>query len=424
MTDTGFAHQSWELQDPLEPGPPPAPHSVRRRVVRMVGGVLAVVIGVMGLSYTEALTYPGNASWQSRTTGWVRALGGGFAVNTAENWYYTRNPPGDTVPSLSSLPPSRVAAPAAAVSRLPVLPLLPGVAALPGEGRWVPGRVAADGTPALYTSYFQPDPTHASVVAGVAFIRAGATGAHLVAGTTQPGGSWPTTAQVAASDVSALAATFNSGFKLTDISGGFYANGRVGKPLQAGQASLVISNRGQLSVGQWGRDITMNPHITAVRQNLALIVDGGHRVSGLRVNADHRWGTAQNQLQYTWRSGIGTDRAGNVVYVAGDKLTLNTLATAMTNAGVVRVCNWTFTPGWRSSRPGHPPAVPTRVPRRCCPPWQVVAPVFSPRISATSSTSPSLGTDRVKATATLHAAVLLRGCAYGHRTHPQRKPED
>jgi len=360
MTDTGFAHQSWELQDPPEPGPPPAPHPVRRWVVRMVGAVLAVVIGVMGLSYTEALTYPGNASWQSRTTGWVRALGGGFAVNTAENWYYTRNPPGNTVPSVSSLPASRAAAPAAAVSRLPVLPLLPGVAALPGEGRWVPGRVAADGTPALYTSYFQPDPTHASVVAGVAFIRAGATRAHLVAGTTQPGGSWPTTAQVAASDVSALAATFNSGFKLTDISGGFYAKGRVGKPLQAGQASLVINNRGQLSVGQWGRDITMNPHITAVRQNLALIVDGGHWVSGLRVNADHRWGTAQNQLQYTWRSGIGTDRAGNVVYVAGNKLTLNTLATAMTNAGVVRGMQLDIHPGmaffasWAPTGGPHP----------------------------------------------------------------------
>jgi len=157
-----------------------------------------------------------------------------------------------------------------------------------------------------------------------------------------------------------LAATFNSGFKLTDISGGFYANGRVGKPLQAGQASLVINNRGQLSVGQWGRDITMNPHITAVRQNLALIVDGGHRVSGLRVNTDHRWGTAQNQLQYTWRSGIGTDRAGNVVYVAGNKLTLNTLATAMTNAGVVRGMQLDIHPGmaffasWAPTGGPHP----------------------------------------------------------------------
>jgi len=337
MTSTVFAHQSWELRDrPPRPPRRPRRHRMRRRVVRVLAGVLAVCIGLTVLSYARALTYPGNASWQSRTTGWVRDHGGGFGVNAAENWYYTRNPPSDTPPSPVSLPPPRASVPTAAVATLPVLPERPGAVALPGEGRWVPGRLAADGAPALFTSYFQPDSTHASVVAGVVFIRAGASRAHLVAGTTQPGGAWPTIAQVAPSDVSALAATFNSGFKLTDISGGFYANGRVGKPLQAGQASLVIDRRGQLSVGQWGRDITMNPQISAVRQNLALIVDGGHRVPGLRVNADHRWGTARNQLQYTWRSGIGTDRAGNVVYVAGDKLTLSMLATTMRKAGVVR----------------------------------------------------------------------------------------
>jgi hypothetical protein len=37
-----------------------------------------------------------------------------------------------------------------------------------------------------------------------------------------------------------------------------------------------------------------------------------------------------------WRSGLGTDRHGNLIYLAGDQLTLSGLAAAMTAAGVQR----------------------------------------------------------------------------------------
>jgi hypothetical protein len=40
--------------------------------------------------------------------------------------------------------------------------------------------------------------------------------------------------------------------------------------------------------------------------------------------------------QYTWRSGIGVDPAGELYYVAGDQLTLRTLARALAAAGAVR----------------------------------------------------------------------------------------
>ncbi len=43
-----------------------------------------------------------------------------------------------------------------------------------------------------------------------------------------------------------------------------------------------------------------------------------------------------NQLQYTWRSGLGVDAHGNLVYVAGGGLNLQTLATALSQAGAVR----------------------------------------------------------------------------------------
>ena len=76
--------------------------------------------------------------------------------------------------------------------------------------------------------------------------------------------------------------------------------------------------------------------VAAVRQNLDLIIDGGRPVGGLATNPTGAWGNPKNQFQYTWRSGLGTDRTGNLIYVAGDQLTLSTLAGAMTAAGVQR----------------------------------------------------------------------------------------
>jgi hypothetical protein len=107
-----------------------------------------------------------------------------------------------------------------------------------------------------------------------------------------------------------LVATFNAGFKMAAAHGGFYADARMARPLRDGAASLVIGRSGRVSVDRWGRDRHLGPDIAAVRQNLALIVDHGTVVPGLDVNRDNRWGSARNQLQYTWRSAVGVDNAG------------------------------------------------------------------------------------------------------------------
>lgn len=201
----------------------------------------------------------------------------------------------------------------------------------------MPGRLGPDGGPLLYSGYLRPDPAYPSVVAGVVWIRAGGSVAHLVAGTREPGGAgWPGNAQVPPSAVPNLLATFNSGFQMRDITGGFYENGRTARPLVAGQASLVIDQNGNATVAEWGRDVSMSPNIAAVRQNLALVVDAGTPVPGLAANAHGRWGNAKNQYQYTWRSGAGIDASGNLIYVAGSGMDLKTLASALVGAGAVR----------------------------------------------------------------------------------------
>lgn len=319
----------------------------RRRVRRFVALAIALILIGPAISYARALTAPGSATWQMRTVDWIRTQHGNALVNGVENWWYTRHKPAAGPPDAATLPsigrsPARVVGP-------PELPRLPGVAPLPGESTWAPGRATASGLPLIYTGFLRPDPEHLSIVAGVAWIRAAGTAAHLVAGTVQPGGrSWPGDAAVPAADVGRLVATFNSGFKMVDTRGGFFLGGQSSRPLAAGQASLVIDKRGAVTIGAWGRDVSMTPDVLAVRQNLALIVDQGRPVEGLSTNADGRWGSPHNQYQYTWRSGAGIDAHGNLIYLAGDKMNLATLATAMIDAGVVRGMQLDIHPGMAS----------------------------------------------------------------------------
>ncbi|MGB3829905.1 MAG: hypothetical protein WA962_14150 [Ornithinimicrobium sp.] len=291
---------------------------------------------VPGVSYAQALTYPGNASWQERSVEWVRDHGGAGVVNAVENWYYTRNKPPTVGPDPTTLPPQNMKTGDTVTATTPTaIPALAGATPLPGEGTWSVKRTSSDGSPVLYSTILRPDPNYAGVVAAAAHIPAGTTTAHLVAGTRQPGGTgWGGNAAIPVDDQSSIVATFNSGWKYKDFDGGFYANKHANPPLKDGMASAVIDTSGQISVGQWGKDVTMTPDVVAVRQNLHMVIENGTPVPGLDSNAAGRWGSARNQLQYTWRSGLGTDKAGDLIYVAGDNLTLKSLATAMDEAGI------------------------------------------------------------------------------------------
>jgi hypothetical protein len=334
-------------------------HRKRRRARWIALTLLALVI-YPAITFVQALTYPGAATFTARTADWMRGMGAGQVVNMAENWWYTRHAPANTLPDTGGLPQARqIASPVATgPANLQALGT-----PLPGEGVWIPGAKTADKRVADYTTYLRADPQHASVIAGIAMLDQGVVSTQLFAGTKEPGGSgWPGGAEVPQPLRSSLLATFNSGFKLADTSGGFYLDGRVAKPLQDGVASLVIDRSGAVSVAQWGRDVTMNPNIVAVRQNLELVVDNGKPVPGLSGNPAGQWGSASSQFQYTWRSGIGTDSAGHLVYVGGAQMTLTTLADVMARAGIVRGMELDIHTGmvsfntYRPDQPGSAPA--------------------------------------------------------------------
>jgi hypothetical protein len=323
-----------QIGPPDAPQPPPRHRAPRRRRVRWIVAICVALLIWPSISYAQALTYPGAADFTTRTVEWVRDNGGAPIVNFIENLWYSRAPSA-APPDLSSLPSAGVAAtaPAAPAALAP----LAGAPPLPGEGVWVAGTPAPNGAPAVYTTFERPDPAHPGVVAGVAYFDQRLARFQVIAGTAEPAGaSTPEGARVPTSELQSLVATFNSGFKMKDANGGWFGNGQTVVPLQNGAASLVIHRNGTATVAQWGRDATAGPDVVAVRQNLQLIVDGGHAVPGLTVNAGGAWGSAKNQLQYTWRSGLGVTANGGIVYVGGANMNLAALADALTKAGAVR----------------------------------------------------------------------------------------
>jgi hypothetical protein len=167
----------------------------------------------------------------------------------------------------------------------------------------------------------------------VASVDVGRVRAELIAGTRDPGGRWPEGAQVPFGQRPDLVAAFNAGFKFGDTQGGFAADGRISRRLVDGLASAVIARDGTLSIRRWTGGQVLPRDGIAVRQNLDLIVADGKPVAGLGSAGRQRWGTSRNQLQYTWRSAIGTTADGRLLYIAGDHLDIRQLATALARAG-------------------------------------------------------------------------------------------
>lgn len=307
----------------------------RRRLRQSLVAVMALLLLVTGVSYVRALMYPGSASWSDRSVEWVRDHGGGGMVDAVETWYYSRQAPA------TSGHPQDVLSSAGSVSRhqaVPVDPtgtprvqLLTGLAPVSGEGVWRP--LGAGGV--LWQTWMRPDPRHPPVVAAAVLVPRGSARLHLVAGTREPVPDAHAAGRVPTSALGSLLATFNAGFKMKDSHGGWEVGASPQVPLVPGRASLVLTRDGAWRIGSWARDVGPAPDVAAVRQNLELVVTNGKPVPGLTSNAHGRWGTAHTQFQYTWRSGIGVDKAGDLIYVAGRSMRLSTFADAMARLGVV-----------------------------------------------------------------------------------------
>jgi len=240
-------------------------------------GVLALaLLAVLGYSVGGALLRPGNDTVAQRLAEWGRDHHLNWAVTRLEQTQYALNTPatGGTlsggIPLVAGHKPAGRAAPAAPHSAAPA-PLTPFVTTpAPGEGQWQ-DVVFHNGLPAVRMTYLRPDDGHSSYLAAVMWLDPKLLTGRLHEGITDPGGSWNTPNRITGSLASTVAAAMPGGFRTNSgpvgNRGGYYDQGRAAEPLRVGAASLVISSDGTVSVGQWGRDVSINPAVRSVRQN-------------------------------------------------------------------------------------------------------------------------------------------------------------
>lgn len=346
--DIGPTRAGGGLPPELDPRRPrrrrPRPeHAVRRIVL----GVLLVALVIPGWSVGQALTASGTDSVAARLAEWARGHGGARVVTWAEQLQYRLHPPKTGGTPAGGIPGSTGTDPHLQASR-PLHPVPAVVSpALPGEGQW---RVltAVRGHPAVQAAYLRPDATHTSYLAAVAELDPALVRVDLHPGTQEPGhGPWSLPPALPA-DKTGVVAAFNSGFRLGEAQGGYYSDERTVGTLRPGAASLVIKRDGTATVGQWGRDVRLGPQVVAVRQNLALLVDGGQVVPGIADNTGNRWGATLGNKLYVARSGLGVTATGQLVYVAGPSLSAATLADLLARAGSVRAMELDINPEWTS----------------------------------------------------------------------------
>jgi hypothetical protein len=359
-----------------------ASRSSRRIAVGV--GLVVVLLAPSAWSYGQALAAPGNTALSVRSVDWLRDHHFRWLVNDVENFWYTHhkpkkggNPTGSlartfggsagagvaaragtpTPPSGNSASPTHLPPPA------PIQPIV--TPPLAGEGQWQPLGQPVDGVPAMYAAYLRPDPVYTSLVTGVAWVDTTLVRAVLYGGVQEPGGGgWQYQGSVAPGDRPNLLAAFNSGFKLKDSQGGYYAEGRMVRPLRPGVATLLIRSDGTATVGELGRDFQMGPDVAFARQNLSLILDNGQPAPDL-TQGSAKWGATLGNKVLVWRSAVGVTADGALLFAGGNDLSIVTLARVMARAGAVRAMELDINPGWVHFNtygpplPGQPASIPS-----------------------------------------------------------------
>ncbi len=301
------------------------------------------------------MTGPSSLSLPIRVVEWARDSGGEGLVNAAEHAYYTITAPKAGGPSLSQLPDIGQGGPAGALSATPPHISLAIPRALHGEGVWRRASKTFAGMQPILVTVFRPEAAYPRQLAYVAWMNRSMTHMELYAGRVRP----PMSGSRGPMDVpralrSHLVATFNSGFVYKDCKGGFAIHGRTILPMASGQGTLIERTDGTMDVQKWSGGSAVASDVVLARQNLPLIVDGGRLNPTLGDGS--RWGATLGNAVRVWRTAVGVDSLGNLIYLAAPGQTAASLAAAMIRAGAVRAMQMDINAYWPSfityGRPG------------------------------------------------------------------------
>lgn len=323
----------------------------------MVAATVALVPAM--LSYVGTMAQPSNSSLGIRSVEWLRDHGAAGLVSSIESEYYALTAPAKGGATLRSLPrvgytaanrssPGHASRPSPvplSYAPVPVAPLIH--PALPEEGVWRAARPGAGADPPVQVTTLRDQLEYPRVLAGLAWIDTSRTRLALYPGRAEPAVEIPRgSMDVPQGERGRLLATFNSGFKLSDSGGGFAVHGRTYAPMREGEATLVGYSDGRVNIVAWRHGPQAPSTVSFARQNLPLIVDHGR--PNPNINDGPEWGATLGNAILVWRSAIGVDSHGNVLYLAGDNQTVHSLANTLVHAGAVRAMELDINSYWVS----------------------------------------------------------------------------
>jgi len=311
---------------------------------------------------------PSSLPLSVRTVEWLRMHHFNWLVDDAEHVYYSWKAPERGGPQLKTLPAVGLHVPPRRAQRqrpakswpLPIKPVF--VHALSGEGVWKRTGPALGGRPPVLVTTFRTERAYPRIVAYVAWFDHTRTSLAYYPGRYEP----PSAALRGPAEVPhdqrwRLLATFNSGFIYRDGLNGDALNGHANEPLRQGLATLVAYRDGNVNVVGWNGGPAPGPAIAWARQSLPMIINHG-RLSP-KLNDSTAWGYTLGNAVRVWRTGVGVDRQGNVIYAAANDQTVTTLARILQRAGAVRAMELDINPEWPTliTYRHHNGLLPTRV---------------------------------------------------------------
>lgn len=237
--------------------------------------------------------------------------------------------------------------------------------AMRDEGKWKP---LIDGSDLLFQTQIRPDPTRPGSVVNMVAMDLSRLRFEIVIGkgycTPEP----PNAGEIPEEIKDRLVACFNGGFLPRHDDGGFILHGREWVSMKPDKATFCIFDDGSVEILDWTEEniqlLENNPEkqLVSARQNQPMLIE-----NGIVNDMVHKWGllarkrevhgvtadvldwrdfmqvampstedllsrfgiTPQQTEVHGWRTGLGITQTGHLIYVAGNRLSAETLAQAL-----------------------------------------------------------------------------------------------
>lgn len=218
-----------------------------------------------------------------------------------------------------------------------------------GEGRWIP--IVQNLYPkqvVIARTFIRPDISHPYAEVSLVKMDMKKLGIGAQAGTYYPSGLHkiyglgfvPKNIQ----NSNNLLAVFNGGFQEKDGHYGMIVGNTTYVSLRNNLATLLLYKNGSVKlINYMGQKLDAN--ILAVRQNGPFLIKNS-KITPFVEQGPDTWGRTTTNSMYTWRSGLGITKNGNLIYAVGNSLIPKTLAQALLNAGAINALQLDINPFW------------------------------------------------------------------------------